>query len=511
VDWQQIGIGLWTLGLMFVFGRVLIGCRKVLKLKSAAQIPLPVLVTEAVLELKSRLGVRSFPDVRVSADVGTPLAIGIGRPTILLPQEIAESATQADLFAILAHEFAHLDQKHFVSAFAELAALAAYWPHPLIYPVRLELARAREEVSDNFVLQLTSPTQFAKTLLWAAERCQPSPRLPAAVGLVLSGWNLEQRVQGLLDPRRRSTDGLSRFNMTTYLTAAVGACMLLAGVRLSHSQTATVEVKQDGKVYVLHVNSSHPASVTVTGTARPGHFRIDGNGLHGSYVITSSGPSGKSHTYKLIKTQSDGGHHVMKAIVDGVPKKIEYDGQPERLDLVPGEIVEDHELPMSKAEGMANKIKAEIELNQVQGLSEGQQKKVQYELEYRLKQLGEKADIVRVDQTLELAQRAKEGQDEAQVTLDFSKAKRLSDDGHFKVLLSKEIAERAANAAKDHEMDAEDKARIKSMIIDKMSARTMTLRKSLALARERALAENNQKIADELQRLIDQLGSEEGH
>src|SRR5205085_1358200 len=51
-------------------------------------------------------------------------------------------------------------------------AVILFWPHPLIHQLDRELARAREEVCDNFVLRRTAAPAYARTLLQVAESVQ---------------------------------------------------------------------------------------------------------------------------------------------------------------------------------------------------------------------------------------------------------------------------------------------------------------------------------------------------
>ena len=71
-----------------------------------------------------------------------------------------------------------------------------------------QLARAREEVCDDYVLRCGDPCGYARTLLKLSERLPQAYGTDTAsagsVGLMDARWTLQDRIAGLLDPRRTS-------------------------------------------------------------------------------------------------------------------------------------------------------------------------------------------------------------------------------------------------------------------------------------------------------------------
>jgi beta-lactamase regulating signal transducer with metallopeptidase domain len=258
-------------GVLYVFGAALILARYAKSSRSltaatrAAQ-PIAGTKLEAVVEsLRKRIGVRRFPTVLLSEEVDTPLAFGMRQPVILIPTEMAEEASVCDLESILLHEYAHLDQRHDISVWLSVLAKAMYWPNPLVHRATFELCRAREEVSDNYVLRVLPATQLARALLSVAQSRARFVPQPAAAGLMLPKWNLERRVAGLLDPTRNCETHATRFNMTAFNLTAATLCATLAGLQLVHAQDATVRVKQGNHTYTLRSTAKHPVTIQVRG------------------------------------------------------------------------------------------------------------------------------------------------------------------------------------------------------------------------------------------------------
>jgi galactose mutarotase-like enzyme len=72
---------------------------------------------------------------------------------VVLPQALAATLTAPELRDVLIHECAHVLRRDTLVGVLPRLAAALYWPHPLVHHMNSQLARAREEVCDNFVLR----------------------------------------------------------------------------------------------------------------------------------------------------------------------------------------------------------------------------------------------------------------------------------------------------------------------------------------------------------------------
>src|SRR5438105_1746167 len=214
LDWPFILICIWATGALFGLLRFSVGWRRLVGIRQRSANSQGTLVQEVANDLRAHLGLRKFPEIVLSEEVATPLAFGWRKGAIILPSSLLHSLSKEHLRAAIAHEFAHLDQKHIVSLIVQRVSAALYWPNPLVHLACAELSKAREQVCDNFVLHLAPSTTFARTLLLVAQGQARHRPYPAAAGLLLPEWNLEQRVKGLIDPARRSEIHISRLNMT---------------------------------------------------------------------------------------------------------------------------------------------------------------------------------------------------------------------------------------------------------------------------------------------------------
>ena len=90
-------------------------------------------------------------------------------------------------------------------------ARALYWPIVTVHGLIRELGQAREELCDNHVLRGRDALSYGETLLHLAELSWEARPLRASVGILHWKGALERRIAGLLDQRRSTMTGNSRW------------------------------------------------------------------------------------------------------------------------------------------------------------------------------------------------------------------------------------------------------------------------------------------------------------
>ena len=112
------------------------------------------------------------PKFVVSDNVSGPIAAGIFGGTVVLPTRLVENVDAKSLANVLVHEVAHVARRDQIVVLVQNLVAALYWPHPLVKMLNRELAKAREEVCDNFVLAGIEAPAYSRTLLSLAELVQ---------------------------------------------------------------------------------------------------------------------------------------------------------------------------------------------------------------------------------------------------------------------------------------------------------------------------------------------------
>jgi beta-lactamase regulating signal transducer with metallopeptidase domain len=156
-------------------------------------------------ELGIRLKVK-LPLVWGSAEVRSPVLVGILRPELLLPAGFA-GLGEAERRAALGHELAHLARRDcLVNGICQLAAIPLAW-HPLVHAVERRIARTREMVCDQLAAGQMQDGDgrvlYARCLLGLARTMVRDGERLADAGLGLFGTNkLEERVMKLTEEKR---------------------------------------------------------------------------------------------------------------------------------------------------------------------------------------------------------------------------------------------------------------------------------------------------------------------
>jgi hypothetical protein len=223
------------------------------------------------VQVGRKFQLKLMPELVLSKRVSGPVAAGVFRPRVVLPERIIDRVTPEQLRDILFHEVAHIVRHDQAVALLQNFAATIFWLHPLTKLLNRQLAQAREEVCDNYVLAVTDAPSYSRTLLTLAELVQAGRPLPGTVGLLTSQWKLERRVADLLDERRSRTIRLTTqaktlviaFSLLMATIAACGTLTLAAGHKNTNDEPASstkpadkLTVNQDTKNSTTMPNKS---------------------------------------------------------------------------------------------------------------------------------------------------------------------------------------------------------------------------------------------------------------
>src|SRR5262245_47474242 len=131
--WHALGGGLflvWAAGSVVLLARLIHGYRVIAVLRRSAR-PAPS-DSEVCRQLGVALGLAELPPVLTSERVQAPVAGGLLRPWVLIPEGLAESLTPIQLRDVLIHECAHLRRRDPLVGLLQRLAEVLFWPHPLV-------------------------------------------------------------------------------------------------------------------------------------------------------------------------------------------------------------------------------------------------------------------------------------------------------------------------------------------------------------------------------------------
>jgi len=205
--WNPL-LALWLAGCVLVALRHAVGrVRTARMLRHASD----AVFARELMDAAGGSGVR----VLQSASAHTALAVGIGRPAVMLPLDAAAWPVER-LRAALLHELMHVRRRDLLAQAVAKAACCLYWFHPLAWIAARNLRREREQACDDAVLgRGIGPQDYAGHLVAAARDLRG--RRAGAMAMAEPS-ELETRVRALLDRNRDRRP----------LNPAVAAAMLAA-------------------------------------------------------------------------------------------------------------------------------------------------------------------------------------------------------------------------------------------------------------------------------------------
>ncbi len=161
----------------------------------------------------------SRAELRLSADVSSPVTFGFRTPVVLLPTQFPGLDPLARQ-AILCHELLHVSRADWLFTVAEELVRAVFWFHPAIWWLLGEIQLAREQAVDREVISLTQAKEEYVDALLAIAGARPQLDL-APASLFLRKRHLKHRVVLILKETR-----MSKSRLLSALAASV--CVLAA-------------------------------------------------------------------------------------------------------------------------------------------------------------------------------------------------------------------------------------------------------------------------------------------
>jgi beta-lactamase regulating signal transducer with metallopeptidase domain len=228
--------GLWAIGIVILGCRAMWSQRQLRRLRisieasstdAASQMPG---LRDAFESACRSLGIVERPALAVSDISPLPMLLGLRRLVIVVPSDLATNASPERLRDVLVHECAHIARHDPWVNLAQQVTTVLFWVHPGVHWLNRQIGRAREEICDNFVLGNADPADYAQLLLELAEQCAGWRLRTRTLGILGSGWTLENRIAGLLNPERPTSTHTKRRNVVLIALLLGSVTMAVGGV-----------------------------------------------------------------------------------------------------------------------------------------------------------------------------------------------------------------------------------------------------------------------------------------
>lgn len=231
-DWPGLSsvlTGAWIGGSLIAVSMVLLSLWRVHRLRMAASEVTDPSWQAAAHGIAARLRLSKQPRLLMSPAVDTPMAGGVWRPVVFLP-EAAQTWSHESRDIVLAHELAHLARRDPLSHIMLRLAVALYWFHPLAWLAARQARATQEQACDEAVLSLgTRASVYARVLM----DLSGSPASAHLAALPMSERPfLETRIMAILNAGSVST------HRRTLTLAAAGIALLTLSVGAAQPRSA---------------------------------------------------------------------------------------------------------------------------------------------------------------------------------------------------------------------------------------------------------------------------------
>lgn len=196
-------------------------------------------------QIWSQLFSRRRPRILASKNVHFPVTLGIVQSTILLP--FSWTLWSRDkLQAALIHEIAHVHRNDSRTAILASLAVCLFWPNPLVYWLRRQLAALAEEACDEAALSCLEPHRYARILIDFATEAAREGRLLSAGSPMAARRRIAKRLQNVfsIHPGVRRTHPLLR---ALLIAVSIPALYIAASTRLDQQISVPVNLSVENE------------------------------------------------------------------------------------------------------------------------------------------------------------------------------------------------------------------------------------------------------------------------
>ncbi len=157
--------------------------------------------------IKEKMGINRAVRLLVHDVIGSPMLIGIIRPTIVLPSVLLDSDAKVNLGYVFFHELTHYKNKDIIYKWLLQCVMCFHWFNPLAYLICSECNRLCELCCDEAVTQKLSHSEkrtYGDTLLRSMELADAYAYPTVALTLAENAKLLKERLGEIVNNTRKS-------------------------------------------------------------------------------------------------------------------------------------------------------------------------------------------------------------------------------------------------------------------------------------------------------------------
>ena len=237
-------VGVWLIGVGVYSLRFAGGIFRFRRYRIDGQVPLGHEWQVRFDSLCKKIGVKQTVKLILSNVVGTPIAIGIFKPLIIVPASVFLQIDPRQLESIIMHELIHIRRFDPVVNVLQNAAEVLFFYHPGIWWISAAIRREREFATDEAVIEACQGDRVVYASALAnleAIRLSANMTVPSNA-MAANGGNLMQRIKRILNKKTETSSASSAWSAGI----AVGIISILLLALFSFSPSSVVNGQKRG-------------------------------------------------------------------------------------------------------------------------------------------------------------------------------------------------------------------------------------------------------------------------
>jgi len=234
-------VTLWLMGVLVLQLRFLGQLAFVQRLKHYGTNAFPEVWADRIEELESKLRIQKKIVYRTTLRASSPMVIGWLKPVILFPQLMLNKLSDTEVYAVLAHELAHVRRDDFAVNLLQTLLTNVFFFHPGVWWMSNQVDEEREHCCDDLAILATGEAMpYAKTLLNVSQLHRTSFAGQPQLAMAMSGTDKRKKGSGFAERVKRLFTTNS--GAGTFREGFATACILLAGLGMAYAFTNQTEV-----------------------------------------------------------------------------------------------------------------------------------------------------------------------------------------------------------------------------------------------------------------------------
>ncbi len=252
----------WALGVALLMGRLVVGYGVIRRLRRDAEVHSDGPLVGALQRARLALGVDTRAEVATSASIRSPIVLGILRPLIVVPVDLARRQPPDDLMMVLMHELAHVRRYDNLTLLLQRLVSAVLFFHPVVWLCGRMLQREAEQASDDLVVCATGRSEdYARGLASVVELAHLRKGIPMMNVFAATESDLVLRIRRAIGGNARRMSATSRVLTAIVLCGVLGLALPscdkadnsmstdLTAARIAEEEAARVEGHRERLVW----------------------------------------------------------------------------------------------------------------------------------------------------------------------------------------------------------------------------------------------------------------------